>query len=124
MMQRADSLSIPMLAGSSLATCWRKPNLEYSKGEHELTEGCCLVNGGVSFGFGGDGWHAMEAVQCMVERRKGGESGVTTPHRFIPLFRAWYLVQEACWYAYERRDCSTDSSLFRSGHLTQSTKAL
>ena len=52
--------------GSSLATCWRKPNLEYSKGEHELTEGCCLVNGGVSFGFGGDGWHAMEAVQCMV----------------------------------------------------------
>ena len=72
--------------GSSLATCWRKPNLEYSRGEHELTEGCCLVNGGVSFGFGGDGWHAMEAVQCMVERRKGGESGVTTPHRFYPSF--------------------------------------
>ena len=79
--------------GSSLATCWRKPNLEYSKGEHELTEGCCLVNGGVSFGFGGDGWHAMEAVQCMVERRKGGESGVTTPHTSIAL-----VTFKACLY--------------------------
>ena len=24
----------------------------------------------------GDGWHAMEGMQCMLERRKGGETGV------------------------------------------------
>jgi hypothetical protein len=54
MMKRADRLAIPLLAGSTLATCWRRPNLEYDLGEHELAEACCLCNGGVSFGFGGE----------------------------------------------------------------------
>lgn len=47
MMDRAEALSIPLLCGSSLPVCWRKPNLEYSLGEQRVEEACCLVNGGV-----------------------------------------------------------------------------
>ena len=47
MMERAEALSIPLMCGSSLPVCWRKPNLEYSLGEQHMEEVCCLVNGGV-----------------------------------------------------------------------------
>ena len=47
MVERAEELSIPLLCGSSLPVCWRKPNLEYSLGEQHIEEACCLVNGGV-----------------------------------------------------------------------------
>jgi hypothetical protein len=89
-MDRAQKLSIPMMAGSSLPVCWRRPNFEYRLGEPHLEEVACLVTGGVSFGFGGDGWHAMEAVQSMVERRFGGESGIAEVR---------YLEGDAVWAA-------------------------
>lgn len=50
-----------------------------------------------SFGFGGDGWHAMEAVQCMVERRFGGETGVAEVR---------YLEGAAVWAAKKRGEFS------------------
>ena len=78
------------MAGSSLPVCWRRPNLEFPRGRYDIVEACCLVRGGVSFGLGGDGWHAMEAVQCLLERRHGGETGVTTVR---------YLEGPAVWKA-------------------------
>lgn len=50
MVERAEELSIPLLCGSSLPVCWRKPNLEYRRGEHHMEEVCCLVTGGVVSG--------------------------------------------------------------------------
>lgn len=99
MMKRAERLDIPLLAGSSLATCWRRPNLEYDLGEHELTEACCLCNGGVTFGFGGDGWHAMEGVQAMLERRLGGECGVAEVR---------YLEGDAVWKSRDKGEWASE----------------
>ena len=76
------------MAGSSLPVCWRRPNLEFPRGRYDIVEACCLVRGGVSFGFGGDGWHAMEAVQCLLERRHGGETGVITV-RYLEGLAVW-----------------------------------
>ncbi|MCB1022401.1 MAG: hypothetical protein H6509_15520 [Bryobacterales bacterium] len=69
----ADSqrLKFPMLAGSSLPVTWRLPNLELPLG--------CEIEDALMVGVGGSDpmdYHALEAMQCMVERRKGGESGV------------------------------------------------
>jgi hypothetical protein len=50
---------------------WRKPNLELPRGSN-------LVEA-VAIGYGpaeGYGFHALEGLQCMVERRAGGEVGV------------------------------------------------
>jgi hypothetical protein len=71
MYDKARKLCFPFLAGSSLPVTWRKPNVV-------LPKGCELV-GVVQVGYGpleGYGFHALEAMQCMVERRAGGESGV------------------------------------------------
>ena len=50
---------------------WRKPDLVLPQG--------CEITGAVQIGYGpfeGYGFHALEGLQCMVERRKGGETGV------------------------------------------------
>jgi hypothetical protein len=71
MYDRARKLFVPFMAGSSIPVTWRKPNLV-------LPTGGELV-GAVQIGYGpfeGYGFHALEGLQCMVERRKGGETGV------------------------------------------------
>lgn len=71
MVQRARELDVPFMAGSSLPTCWRRPFLEYEIG--------IPLQAAVSIGYGpleSYGFHALETLQCMVERRQGGECGV------------------------------------------------
>ena len=71
MWDRAQELDVPLMAGSSLPLCWRNPWLEYDKGTH--------VEEALSIGYGGIeayGYHALETLQCMIERRAGGEQGV------------------------------------------------
>ena len=70
---RAHQLDVPLLAGSSLPLCWRRPFLEYEL-ETPLEAAVAIGYGGLeSYGF-----HALETLQCMVERRRGGETGITS----------------------------------------------
>lgn len=71
MYTRAKELNVPFMAGSSLPVCWRQPFLEHPLDTH--------LESAISIGYGGIesyGFHALEALQCMIERRQGGESGV------------------------------------------------
>lgn len=71
MVDTARELKIPFMAGSSLPLTWRRPPLEYPPGVE--------LEGALATGYGGldaYGFHALEMLQCMVERRKGGETGV------------------------------------------------
>ena len=64
-------LKFPFLAGSSLPVTWRLPPIELPLG--------CVIDQALVVGVGGSDamdFHALEALQCMVERRKGGETGV------------------------------------------------
>lgn len=71
MAETAQELGFALMAGSSLPVTWRTPSLEMPLGA-EIEEALCVGYGGVdSYDF-----HALETIQCMVERRKGGESGV------------------------------------------------
>jgi len=68
---RANELKVPLMAGSSLPLAWRNPSLEHPLGT-PLTEAVAVGHGSLdSYGF-----HVLEMLQCMVERRKGGETGV------------------------------------------------
>src|SRR5205814_7455055 len=71
MVDASKRLKFPMLAGSSLPVTWRLPNLELPLG-CELEEALMIGNGGSD----PMDYHALEAMQCMIERRKGGETGV------------------------------------------------
>jgi hypothetical protein len=71
MVELSRALKFPFLAGSSLPVTWRMPAIEmpYGAGVQEVL---CVAMGGVdSYDF-----HALEVIQCMAERRRGGETGV------------------------------------------------
>jgi len=64
-------LGFPVLAGSSLPVTWRLPDIELPLG--------CEIEDALMVGVGGSDamdYHALEAMQSMIERRKGGESGI------------------------------------------------
>jgi hypothetical protein len=72
MVATAQKMRFDLLAGSSLPVTWRMPAIDLPSGA-EVEEVLCVALGRVdSYDF-----HALEVIQCMVERRKGGETGVT-----------------------------------------------
>ena len=76
-----------MLAGSSLPVTWRLPDLELPLN--------CEIEDALMVGVGGSDpmdYHALEAMQCMIERRKGGETGVK---------RVQLIEGDAVWQAGE-----------------------
>lgn len=71
MYDRAAQLGAPFMAGSSLPFFWRNPWLEHERDTP--------IEEAVAIGFSGldiYGFHTLEVLQCMVERRVGGETGV------------------------------------------------
>ena len=71
MCERTRELGVSFMAGSSLPVTYRRPWLEYDL-DTELAAAVSVAYGGLdSYGF-----HALETLQCMVERRAGGETGV------------------------------------------------
>ncbi|MDY3555570.1 hypothetical protein R5W24_004713 [Gemmata sp. JC717] len=78
MYDRARKLFVPFLAGSSIPVTWRKPHVV-------LPKGCELV-GAVQIGYGpfeAYGFHALEGLQCMVERRKLASGGREPPEQGV-----------------------------------------
>jgi hypothetical protein len=71
MVKTADRLRFPLLAGSSLPVTWRLPDVDIPMGAK--VQEAVMVAGGSHEGMDFD---ALEAMQCMLERRKGGETGV------------------------------------------------
>jgi hypothetical protein len=71
MVDASKRLKFPMLAGSSLPVTWRLPDIDLPLG--------CEIEEALMVGVGESDpmdYHALEAMQCMIERRKGGETGV------------------------------------------------
>lgn len=68
---RAKELNIPLMAGSSVPGAWRVPATDVRRGA-KLDE---IV--GVTYGsLDAYGFHALEMVQSLAERRAGGETGI------------------------------------------------
>jgi hypothetical protein len=71
MVATADRLKFPMLAGSSLPVTWRLPDIDIPMGG-QIEQAVMVCP------FDGMEFDAIEAMQCMMERRKGGETGIKT----------------------------------------------
>jgi hypothetical protein len=79
----ARELRLPFMAGSSIPVTARKPELEIPLGSR--------LRRAVSVGYGeldAYGFHTLEGLQCMVERRRGGETGIAA---------AEWLEGDAVW---------------------------
>jgi hypothetical protein len=87
----SQELDFAFMAGSSLPVTWRTPSVEFPSGV-EVEEAVSVCYGGVdSYDF-----HGLETLQCMVERRKGGESGV----KWVQAYRDekfWQAHADGVW---------------------------
>jgi len=71
MAKTAREMKFPFMAGSSLPVAWRSPPL--------VLERDCQIDEALAVGYSSlesYGFHAIEVLQCMVERRRGGETGI------------------------------------------------
>jgi hypothetical protein len=84
-------MGFAFMAGSSLPVTWRTPSIEMPLGSR-IREAMCVCYGGVdSYDF-----HGLETLQCMVERRRGGETGV----KWLQAYRGdkfWQALSEGVW---------------------------
>ncbi len=91
MYDTSRSMGFPFQAGSSLPVTWRIPSIEMPTGPR-VREALCICYGGVdSYDF-----HGLETIQCMVERRPGGEVGV----RSLQAYRGdrfWDALDKQIW---------------------------
>jgi hypothetical protein len=118
MVDQARALKVPLMAGSSLPVTWRLPPLEIPLGR--TFQGVVVASRGDLEIFG---FHALETLQCMVERRnRGGRSqGVAA---------VTCLEGNAVWQAGDRGDWSwklLEHALSRShtinpGDIKQNTR--
>lgn len=67
MVATAQKMNFPLMAGSSLPVTWRRPELELKLGT-KVNEALLASRGELEI----YGIHALEALQCMVERRFAG----------------------------------------------------
>jgi hypothetical protein len=91
MYDQSRELGLPLMAGSSVPVTYRRPDLRPEKG----TE----WEGALSVGYGHFevyGFHTLEALQCMVEGRKGGETGVRAVQA-LEGKAAWEAAREGGW---------------------------
>jgi hypothetical protein len=71
MVTTAQHMNFPLMAGSWMPATWRIPDIDIPYGG-QITEAVAVGIGDLDR----DDFHALEAMQAMMERRKGGETGV------------------------------------------------
>jgi hypothetical protein len=107
MVDTSREMGFAYMAGSSLPVTWRIPSVEMPLGSR-IREALCVGYGKVdSYDF-----HGLETIQCMVERRLGGETGV----KWLQAYRGdkfWDALREGRW---SRR--LMEAALCRSHTLT------
>jgi hypothetical protein len=91
MYQQSRALGFPMMAGSSVPVAWRRPALAFRPG--------IGLDGALALGFSGTevyGFHTLELLQAVVERRRGGETGVRAV-QCLEGQAAWKAAEEGRW---------------------------
>ncbi|MBI0397911.1 hypothetical protein [Cyclobacterium marinum] len=106
MVDISKELDFPMLAGSSVPVAWRIPAVDTPYGEAQKYAVGISYSGLDIYGF-----HLLDSLQAVVERRKGGETGVKAVQ---------CLEGEDCWAFLEKNKWA--SKLFNEAIAHSLTK--
>lgn len=91
MVDISRELRFPMLAGSSAPVAWRIPAVDTPFGVKQNYAVAISYSGLDIYGF-----HVLEALQAMVDRRKGGETGVRSV-QCLQNQACWNFIEENGW---------------------------
>jgi hypothetical protein len=94
MYDTAREMGFGLMAGSSLPVTWRRPEWEPDHGAKIEEAVVCFYADLEIYGF-----HAFEVLQCLLERRRGGETGVKSVRAF---------KGDEVWKAWDRGEWSKD----------------
>jgi hypothetical protein len=94
MYDQHKELGFPMMAGSSVPVTWRRPDLRPETGiEWEKALGVGYGHPSYAEAFG---YHVLEGLQVMMERRKGGETGLQAV-QYLEGKEAWEAAEAGKW---------------------------
>lgn len=91
MVDTARDMNFPLLAGSSLPVTWRMPAVDLPHGAPADEIVCVAYGGKEIYGF-----HALETLQSIAERRQGGETGVKSVEA-IEGDQVWRALESGSW---------------------------
>ena len=91
MVDISRELRFPMLAGSSAPVAWRIPAVDTPFGVRQNYAVAISYSGLDIYGF-----HVLEALQSMVDRRQGGETGVHSV-QCLQNQACWNFIEENGW---------------------------
>jgi hypothetical protein len=94
----ARELKVPLMAGSSLPTTWRRPPADVPRGARLREIVALTYHTTDAYGF-----HALEFVQALAEQRRGGETGIKAVQSFSG---------DAVWQAFDQK--TFDIELFHA----------
>jgi hypothetical protein len=92
MYDQSRELKFPLMAGSSVSVTFRRPELDFPLG----TEFEDALEVGSGWADDGGVFHNLETLQCFVERRRGGETGVRAVQR-IEGPAVWKAATDGRW---------------------------
>lgn len=93
MVDLSREMKFGFCAGSSLPVTWRMPSIDLPFGA-EVEEMVCVAFGAKDI----YDFHALETMQCMAERRRGGETGVASMHA-LSGDAVWKALEAGQWKA-------------------------
>lgn len=116
MVDISRELHFPMLAGSSAPVAWRIPAVDTPFGAAQRYAVAISYSGLDIYGF-----HLLEALQCMVERRKGGETGVRSV-QCLEHQDCWNFLEQNSWARKLFDEAISRSNTRKAGNLHQLVK--
>ena len=116
MFDKSRELNFPLTGGSSIPLYYRKPEIELDI-DTPIKHSIVLADAGDEGGI----FHAIDVLQCFVERRKGGESGVKSVQS-IRGPGTWKWVEQNPWAA-KLIDAVTKNFELKPGYFQENAEA-
>jgi hypothetical protein len=116
MVEISRELRFPMLAGSSAPVAWRVPAVDTPFAAPQKYAVAISYSGLDIYGF-----HVLEALQVMVERRKGGETGVRSV-QCLENQDCWTFIEQNGWLKRLFEEALRRSDTRKSGDPRQLVK--
>jgi hypothetical protein len=116
MVEISRQLRFPMLAGSSVPVAWRVPAIDAPFGAPQRYAVALSYSGLDIYGF-----HLLESLQCMTERRRGGETGVRSV-QCLENQDCWTYVEQNAWVKRLFDEALSHSQTRKSGNPKELVK--